>query len=266
MEHDPGQPAGRPRTGDAPTRPAQPPRREQPGPPHGGDGSDQGPGLLKSLRTLSGTVSELRDLHARHGELRAEVAALRAEVAEQSSRAERLQLLVHQMRADLSTERDAAHYDTAHAYASLRKRIADVCGDGAHRLSGDRAVRQTLHLRLTAAVCRAGFGELPPTPDSLNLAVGRCVGQETDVLDDVVTRLCQEISGLRATVSELEGTHRWDFELPLGAAFDPDRYELWSGSEHGRPLDSCVAPAYRVIGRKPHVKALVCTAAPSTRT
>ncbi|MFF8262553.1 hypothetical protein [Streptomyces virginiae] len=74
-----------------------------------------------------------------------------------------------------------------------------------------------------------------------------------------MTDLHRHTAELRARIAELGGVHRWNFELRLGRVPDPRLHEVWPRSDEHQPLSLCVAPAYQVVGRPPHVRPLVHT-------
>jgi hypothetical protein len=260
--------------GAVPPRPPAPPGPPGPSDTESSPRQDGWPAsllkVLPGLSTLRGQNKELRaELAGQRAvldETRAHLAAVqeelgdaRAELADQRTRLDQLYRVLNQQRTDLTTEREAAHVEAAREYQALRNRISDACSDAARGLGGSRQDRISAHLRLVHAVCRAAFGPVPPLAEDLRQAAAHALRTTTDPLGEGAGALHRQIASLRADVSQLGGVHRWDFELPVGAPYDAERYELWHNSDGSLPLALCVAPAYKVSGRTQHVPALVHT-------
>lgn len=204
---------------------------------------------------------EVRVLRAEVEELRAEIGALRTEGEERRDRLDKLYEVVHGLRADRTTELESAHNETAREYAALRERIVSRCADaveaGADDLY-DRHERWETHVRLTAAMFRTAFGEHPAAEEHWHHTAARVLGAGGKL--GPVTDLHTHTAELRARIAELGGVHRWNFELRLGRHLDTGLQELWPRADEREPLTLCVAPAYHVVGRTPHVLPLVHTA------
>ncbi|MFD9728942.1 hypothetical protein [Streptomyces sp. NPDC059072] len=204
---------------------------------------------------------EVRVLRAEVESLRAEIGALRTEGEDRRDRLDKLYEVVHGLRADRTTELESAHNETAREYAALRGRIVGRCADAVEAGTDelyDRHERWETHVRLTAAMFRTVFGEHPAAEADWHHTAARVLGAEGKL--GPVTDLHTNAAELRARIAELGGVHRWNFELRLGRHLDTGLHELWPRADEREPLTLCVAPAYHVVGRTPHVLPLVHTA------
>ncbi|WP_329377576.1 hypothetical protein OG625_07535 [Streptomyces sp. NBC_01351] len=207
---------------------------------------------------------EVRLLRAEIESLRAELGSLRAEGEEHQDRLAKLYEVVHGLRADRTTELESAHHETARAYAALREQIVGRCANAVdaaleeRRDLHERQDRWEAHVRLTAAMFRTVLGEHPAVEQNWHHTAAQVLGVDGKL--GPVTDLHRQTAELRARIAELGGVHRWNFELRLGDRPDAALHELWPRADDREPLTLCVAPAYQVVGRTPHVRPLVHTA------
>lgn len=189
--------------------------------------------------------------------LRAEVRSLRAEQEEAKGRLDKLYEVVHGLRADRTTELESAHHETSQAYSALRDRIIGHCRAAAEAAAEQPHHRAEAHVRLSAALFRTVLGEHPAAEEDWHRTAAGVLGAQVPL--GPVTDLHRHTAELRARIAELGGVHRWNFELRLGHVPDPRLHEVWPRSDEHEPLSLCVAPAYQVVGRPPHVRPLVHT-------
>ncbi len=254
------QPAPPPQPSVAPDGYDAPP--PEPGAPPGPGGAlAPRRGLLEGIIPWGRLREEVDQLREETGRLREEAERRRADLADQNEQLQLLYRAVHDLREDTTTELKAAHHETARWYGELRKKIDDLAGEAVIEQFGpDEAARHEWHVRLTTQLCRTAFAELPSVaPDDWHRAAAVLFGGDGSALGDI-SGLWQDVAALRTTIAGLGGVHRWDFEVPSGQAYDAERYDLWRKSDGRRRVSHCVAPAYRVVGRQPHTKALVHTA------
>ncbi|MGW1140112.1 hypothetical protein [Streptomyces zhihengii] len=237
--------------------PALPPGSPPPpsGPP--GPGRAEDAELRRSVLDLIGPVRKMREELER---LRGRVARQEERIARQDEQLDLMRQALQRVRQDTTTEKDAAHHETAAWYTDVRRRIDDLAGSAARAAYGDRAAaeRHEAHARITTALCRLAFAAQPSSPADWRRAAEGVTG-DPDALPDV-GRAWQEVSALRFRIGRLGGVHRWDFEVPAGRPYDPEAYDLWHKSDPGLPVSHAVAPAYQVAGRAVHVRAWVHTA------
>ncbi len=251
-EPDRGRPASPgPWPGARPPAPSTPPPVPAQQPPHPGAHDHEPEQQEDSRRILPWKV--FHEVRA----LRTEVESLRAEREDRQGRLDKLYEVVHSLRADRTTELESAHNETARGYVALRDQIVGRCADVAAAIP-DRYGRLETHVRLAAALFRTVLAEHPAAEEDWHGAAARVLGGDARL--GTVTDLHHQTAELRADIAELGGVHRWNFELHLGRTPDTHLYDLWPWAEESEPLTLCVAPAYQVVGRTPHVRALVHTA------
>ncbi|MDV7218703.1 hypothetical protein [Streptomyces prunicolor] len=195
-----------------------------------------------------------------------ELSQLRNELRAQDARLNNLLQLHNQLREELSGAAEGRHHTLAADFKDLMQQevlrtciTVEACCPSTHEIDTQRR-RVTLVRRL----CRLLFGALPAMNSEVRALFRSTVasaGPEAEKhVASLAEPLCAKVNALRAAIAETGTAFRWDFEVPPGSVYSPEKYQLWQTASAQGLVKYVVIPAYVVPGRPPYVQATVFTA------
>ncbi|MFG2783100.1 hypothetical protein ACGFY7_35365 [Streptomyces prunicolor] len=197
------------------------------------------------------------------GQLRKELSGL---LHDQDARLNQLLQLHNQLREEFSGAAEERHHALAADFRNLMQLdVLPTCITvEAYCPSAQEIDTQMRRVTLVRRLCRLLFGALPAMNSDVRglfRTYAASAGPDAEKqAASLAEPLCAKVNTLRTEIAETGTAFRWDFEVPPGSAYSPEKYLLWQTASPQAPVQHVVIPAYVVPGRPPYVQATVFTA------